>query len=355
MGMPPEQRNAAALGLLQSLMLAPDARYARLLLSLASEPNESVVEGAVVAMSRVRDRRFIPVLVARLATRRGRSAAREAIVSQGAEALAELRRLLLDDSTPPAVRRHIPGTLARFGSQAATDLLCSQLGQESWGLVRYKILKAVEVIALHHPVVVRRQLMEDQLRLNLVEHLRMATYAHGFEMRAPAEPSESASRRLLVELLNEKADQALDRGFRLLQVLHRNEDIASVAQATRSSDKKARANAREFLDALMLDASVGDVRQLLSVLVDDLPVSERIRRLKGLLPDIATDERGALTQLAQDTDAIVAAIAAYHSARRGWMQLTEKLPALSQQPDRPTLIRELARLFDLRREPSFGR
>jgi AAA family ATP:ADP antiporter len=345
MSLPREHRRPAMLGLLQSLRLAPEARFAELLLKLAEDVDDEVAEAAIMAMTRVRDRRFVSVLVMRLAMRRGRGAVREAIVAYGDDALDELQRLLVDPQTPAAIRRHIPGTLGRFGSQRAADVLCLQIGQETRGLVRYKILKALERIALHHPVEVDRKSIEEQLRLNLVEHLRMAAHADGLARRTSADSSRWATRGLLAELLQEKASQALDRSFRLLQIVHRHEDISGVVRATSSSDKKVHAQALEYLDALTLDAKVGGVRQLLGVVVDDLSVPERVRRMKTVLPAIAPDERGALAQLVQEPDRIVAAISAYYAAERGWPDLAQSARALVYSPSRAALEEKLARLL----------
>jgi hypothetical protein len=115
---------------------------------------------------------------------------------------------------------------------------------------------------------------------------------------------------LVIELLDDKISQSRERLARLLQVLHRGDDVPAIFAALTSSDKRRRGRAVEFLDALIhgLDRSAGDTAVLLRLVVDDLPADQRAERaapLVGAFPDA----RAALGALASDKDEVVSSLA----------------------------------------------
>ena len=148
---------------------------------------------------------------------------------------------------------------------------------------------------------------------------------------------------LLLGLLEDKLSQALDRAFRLLHLAHRTEDLRSVSFAVRSSDRRLRAQALEYLDALTLDATVPEVRTLVRIVVDDLPDEERVNRAAAVLLDPPRGYHEALSRLLRDPDDAVASIAAYHALMLKQSGLTSDV--LSVTEERPTL-NDLQKIVD---------
>ena len=88
-----------------------------------------------------------------------------------------------------------------------------------------------------------------------------------------------------------------------------------------SSDARARSSAAEFLDNLLR----GDVRKRVMLLVEDMPLAERVRKGNALFRTRQRDVEDTLAQLVHDEDQVVAATAIQVvEARKLW-----SLPAIS--------------------------
>src|SRR5262249_38816472 len=156
----------------------------------------------------------------------------------------------------PRIRLHLPRTVSRFDSQRAADLLIEQLARAQDGVVRYKALRGLGRLVVTGRVRVDRAIVEAEIRKNLSEHLRILALLVPLDRGIRAAPARAkASGRLVAGLLDDKLRQSLERAFRFLQIAHRNEDIRGVYSALRSRDKRTRANALEFLDALTAQAA----------------------------------------------------------------------------------------------------
>jgi len=150
----------------------------------------------------------------------------------------------------------------------------------------------------------------DELKRNSLEYLRL------FSARASLERDNVLAARLAVklvsELLDDKIQQSFDRLARLLQIMHRGDDIRTIFAALGSTDRRQRGQAIEFLDALIrgLGRSADDAAGLLRLVVDDLPAEERALRASELVGRFAS-AHDTLEQLAQDPDAILRDLAAH--------------------------------------------
>jgi hypothetical protein len=133
---------------------------------------------------------------------------------------------------------------------------------------------------------------------------------------------------LVIELLDDKIAQSRDRLARLLQVLHRGDDIPAIFSALVSRDARRRGRAVEFLDALIrgFDRSSDQAAMLLRLVVDDLPDEQRAERA-GELVGTFQDARAALAALAQDSDEIVRSLSQRALASLG--SLPPPAPTLS--------------------------
>lgn len=299
----------ARVGLLEAIAAEGQRRWADVVLEAMQSDDPRVAAAATRAMARVEDPRFIPMLIERLRYREGRAAVREAIVQLGEPALEALERALRDPDTDRRVRRHVPRTISRFGTQRAADILCEQLAFETHGRVRYKILRGLGRMVTEHAVRLDRGPLELQAKLNLVEHLRLAALWHPLADRVPAQLRPRRAHDLLIGLLEDKMKQALERASRLLQLVHAGEDLRTTFRAAESPDRDARAQALEFLDALTLDAEVAEIRELLRVALDDLPWSERLTRAAPYIGPTPSTTEQALARLRDDSDVAVRGIA----------------------------------------------
>jgi AAA family ATP:ADP antiporter len=281
---------------------------------------------AAAAIQRVGDPSFVPHLLGRLASREGRSAVREALVSLGKPAFDALEKALADPLLDSRIRIHLPRTISRFGTQEAVDLLTRRLAEEANGAVRFKILRGLGRLATDSSTTKQglkfdRAAFEKEAHRNLLEHLRLLGLLQALDAPLDGEAlPETSGGSVLHGLLDDKIRQSLERAFRCLNIAHRHENIHGVYTALQSSDKRARANALEFLDALSL--KVQGLRELLRVVVDDLPVAERVRRSAPLVKQPPPDGPiEAIRRLLRDGDVLVAALAGFHALDLGLLAL----------------------------------
>ncbi len=320
--------------LAEALALDGDQRWADVLLALARHHHCVAIEQVVRAMARIRDQRFVPALIARLARRSGRTHVREALVRLGDEALAALEDALIDPRTRRRVRLHIPQTIARFGSQQAAAILTTRLGAEQDGAVRYKVLRGLGRLVTRNDVAVDTEIVTQQISDTLVEHLRLLSLQLPLERHAnePDAPGYQTG-RLLVTLLGDKRRQALERGFRLFGILHRREDVHGIYVALQSRDRHVRANANEFLDALASDTGP-ECRQLMTLVADDLSAEDRVTRAEDFIPQPPQDAEQAIEQLLTNRDATIVALASCHAAA-AFTDVTDRLDHLGPSSTPP--------------------
>ncbi len=307
----PGPRGAEArMGMLEAIGDAPPAvRLSRLLLTLAEADAESFehTERVARAAARQRDRRLIPSLVDRLSHAEGREAVRAALVSFGDEALDAVWWALRDTSRPRRFRMLVPRTIERFGSRSAAAHLLENIETEEDGLVRYKSIRALESLVASQGLTVDRQRVERVAQATLRRHVRLLALREVLDDPVGA---RAAAERLLAGLLDDKIRQSLERVFRLLAIAHPREDLRRVRIASVSGDAFVRANAGELLDTLLWRSDERELRDLLRIVIDDLPRAERVSRAARLWPHAVPSGRDkALAVLAADADATVASLA----------------------------------------------
>jgi ATP:ADP antiporter, AAA family len=206
---------------------------------------------------------------------------------------------------------HLPSTIARFGSQRAAGLLLDRVETERDGLVRYKCIRALQRLVTEQGIFLDRVRVERLAQGNLLEHFRLLGLRAAFEGAPPG----SATALLLLRLLDDKVKQSLERAFRFLQIAHPREEIERVLTASRSPDRRVRANAVEFLDTLLARRDQRPLSALLRVACEDVSLQQRRDLAAPLVPFPAPrDAAQALDALSRDGDATVRALAELHQA-----------------------------------------
>jgi AAA family ATP:ADP antiporter len=276
-------RDAVSLGMLAAIADAPPtASLSRLLVTLSRHPVESLewTEALARAAAQQRDARLVSTLVDLLGSREGRESIRSALVTFGDTALEAVWWALRDPQRPRRLRIHLPKTIGRFGSREAAERLLQSIETEDDGLVRYKSIRALEMLVGQRRLQVDRARTERLALDELVKHVRLL--AQRASLGAPR--GTHVAERLLDGLLEDKIRQSLERVFRLLAIAHPREDYRRLRQACLSEDVYLRGNARELLDALLRRRDQQTLRMLLRLVTDDLPAAESIARAATLVP-----------------------------------------------------------------------
>jgi hypothetical protein len=240
---------------------------------------------------------------------------------------------------------HLPLTLARFGTAAAAAKLLERVEHEPDGLVRYKALRALGRVVADNRVQVDLRHVEQSMHTNLVSYFDLLALRVALgEAPADAPLPRASTFRLLAGLVDDKIRQALERAFRLLKIAHPREDIHRVYLACLSSDRRERANAAEFLDALLRRRTEQPLRELVRIVSDDLSPRaqvERASKLLGFTP-LRTSEEAVQKALA-DADIKVAALAALYAVATGGDRFVEQVA--TAQKKRPSLAPATQGLF----------
>ena len=224
----------------------------------------------------------IPRLVELLSAREGREAVRAALVAFGEDALQAVWWALRDTTRPHRDRIHLPKTLGRFGTRAAAEHLLDNIETEEDGLVRYKSIRALEILVTERRIPLDRARVERIARAALTRHFRLLASRVALGAAPLVQGHPGAAARLLDGLLDDKLRQSIERVFRLLAIAHPREDFRRVRLACLSDDPYTRANAGELLDALLRHRDQEQLRALLRLITEDLSLPERAARAASL-------------------------------------------------------------------------
>jgi ATP:ADP antiporter, AAA family len=243
----------------------------------------------------------------------GRSRVRVALASLGHGAFEHIANALLHTETPRRLRIHLPLALAEFGTQEGADLLFRFLRDGDDGLVRYRCLRALEQLVTDHGVRLVAVEVRAAVQRELAEFFRLLALRFGLASDAapPGVPEDTWG--VVLRLLDEKREQARARAFRLLKLCFPSEDLRQVYTAIKSGDAAKRANAMEFLDALLAPRPRhrdDGVRALLRLATEDLPDAERLVRAAAVVAHaVPHGAEAAIALLRKDRDAMLAALA----------------------------------------------
>ena len=313
-----------------ALVLAIERRPAEMfedaLVRLAGDDLAEVRRHAAHAMQALPRERFLPTLVAMLASRETRADARAALLSYGPTALRRLASALADPEVPRETRRELPRAIALFNPTNASRVLLHHLPAEADGHVRFRVIKALGRIGADHPEVAfdPRPLVEATGR-TVAAALRLVHWSLILS-RGPAEDRRRATPgyELLLTLCADKRTHAVERVLRLLALQYRGEDFKQIHRGLRSPQAKVRSSSRELLENLLEPP----LRDGVLALVDDVPEGTRLLRGRAYYRPSPLGYEELLALLLDQTSETVRCIAAYHIAELDLKAFRPRLEAL---------------------------
>lgn len=300
----------------------PVAREA--LLRMAEFDEIEVASEALRAICASGDDWFTEPLVGLLGTRRVRDAVRTALLERGDAGLRVLSDRLVDPKTPLSVLRHIPRTIARFESAEAARVLIDGLAHTEHGIVRFKLLQALETLLLGRGLgygpdpgrlasVSRRGIRIEFERTvgRALELLEIEAVLSRVQAERPERARSGGE--LLVELLQDKRKLATGRLFMMLGLLHPQEDFRVIQEGLQGDDRTGRASALELVETLLPD-SVS--RAMLGLAIRDSSAAQ-VAVAGGRRKKHGIDYGEALRELLGDESTSVRAVALYHAGEIG--------------------------------------
>jgi hypothetical protein len=243
-----------------------------------------------------------------------RATLRAALAALGEPAFERLEAAMCDRQTGRRLRMHLPSTLGEFKNSRAVDVLLAFLADGDDGHVRYRCLRALERLVTESGMRVPPARARALARRELTEYFRLLALRSGLDPAHHPPPTVcDDTRAIMVRLLDDKCNQAVERAFRLLELGFPSEDLLEVHAAVTSGEASTRANAIEFLDALLAPRRRRDhdgIRGLLRLVAEDLPDVERVARAAVVPPDaIPRSPEAAIELLRADRDRLVATLA----------------------------------------------
>ncbi|MEM9174730.1 MAG: hypothetical protein AAGC67_05815, partial [Myxococcota bacterium] len=298
-----------------------DPVYRETLVELARDADPEVALAAVRAIRASHDDWFVPKLVDLLVVRGIRSDVRRALVAWGAPAIEELGRRLGCDETATNIQAQVPRTLARFHTREAAEKLIASLTRVESGLVRFRVLAALETLLDRRRTGVeasrdlRRALdlspLESEFDRTLDRAQQMWATEQGLATAQASQPSHrTVGGELLVDVLRDKRELAVGRLFRLLALIHPDEDFHSIEDGLQTGDAAERAAAEEIVETV-LRADVAAA--LLSVTRGEGGVPTGLASAAGFAEHYAN----LLGRVLEDASATLRAVALYHADEIG--------------------------------------
>ena len=178
--------------------------------------------------------------------------ARDALVRIGEPARLQLEQGLLAPETPFRIAREIPPTLARFPPESAAPSLLERLAQPRGGLDRFRAVRALDQLRRTYP-----RLPLDKGRIGAALEHELAAAFRDRSLRLTAvrlgvrTDQDAPAGQLLLDLLRDKEQLAIERVFRVLNLLFPADGLEKVYLGYRSSRPDRREAAREVLLELL--------------------------------------------------------------------------------------------------------
>ena len=317
-----------------------------ILLALAAAPELEVRLSALAAMAANPSPAYVPALVAALDDERARGTARAALVSCGELGQTAVLAALRDETTPALVRWQLPRTLALFAPQTAADGLLAQLRVEHDGMMRYRVLRALESLVAKHPTL---ELERSTLDRVIADTVRLAFQHLSARLTLEAGARADERRRtpghaLLQRVLVDKEEHARDRLFRLLALAHPVADMARIRRGLRSAAPKTRASCVELVANLLRPP----LRAAVVGLIDDQPDGERLAAAGPFHPaeqSARGDYEGLLEHMLASESEAVQDFTAFHVGELEIGRLRPQIAAIAAaDPNRSDMMRALTRL-----------
>jgi hypothetical protein len=320
-----------------------DHAFDQVLVRLAAAPEPDVCGAAVFAMSQAPSPAFLPALVGALGSERTRIQARRTLVAHGRAGFEAIHATLRDVARPPASRWELPRALAEFDPSDALPALLEALTSERDGMLRYRIIRALETLVAKHPTLSPDPRTLDRVIAETVgrayRHLdARLSLEHGAQLEAAR---VTPGHELLVHVLRAKQRNATGRVMRLLGLAHPAADVAGIRRGLRSGAPKLVANSVELLGSLLEQPLRGAVLGL----VEDMPDAERLAAAGSYHRPARREYDAVIEQMLSSDSESLQDFAAFHAAELGLTQLSSLIAQLAEgDPERADLRRALARL-----------
>ncbi len=299
------------------------------LLKLLAEESEAIQEQAIIAAGRMRSRKLIPPLLAKLGKRKTRSITISSLANYGEEILGILEETINNKKVDIIIRQSIPRVLSQIGTQSALNVLMKSIEQED-SLLRDRIIKAIGAIRTRLPASYL-----DPERVKEVIRREIAQYYQTVQVSLDLESFPKAE--ILKTALEERLDELLEEIFVLLRFIYPSKIISVIFANLRSKLPFERANAIELMDNLL----EREMKRLLLPILEDSPPPEKIKKGRSFYEIREKPPAVQLIDLINSNSSWLRACAIYTIGENRMVELAEKVKSLTEDSD--CTVKETAR------------
>lgn len=293
--------------------------HSKVLHRLLQDSETEVVAQAAGTAAKLQNRAYLDSLLRLLVSARTRGIGIEALSAYGERIAGTLADVLLDTTTPLAVRRQIPRVLKNIPVQRSADALFQAYEEQDLS-VRTAALRALGSLREKAPKLIYGK---DSLQQHITREAKYY-YETAAALSASRDNSETPAARLLVATLEDRLRRTLERVFRLLGLKYPPKEMHAAYLALNRKKTDEYTAAIEFLDNI-LERELK--RMLLPLLDEEARIVQTGRDLFGVE---VKDQSAALRGLLRSGDAWIVACAAAASAELRLHELRPELEPLAR-------------------------
>lgn len=234
--------------------------YSYIIEGLTNTTN-SIKNEAYIAAGTTGNEQFIDALLEGLKVRTVRVAATKGFLLYGNDAIDLLIKKIKDPEYDIDIKRLIPKVISSFNTQEAVNALLNNFIVAEDLTVRLHCVKELTRLKYENPDLyfdnkkVAKLILEEcklyNAALNAMHTQIIVHYLRRKKIKPNLSSKEIEARESLMELLERRLDNGLERIFKLLELRYTQKDVRSVYEGITSPEQEKRTNAIEFLDLLL--------------------------------------------------------------------------------------------------------
>lgn len=325
------------------------AGFEETLTELAGAPETEVQLAAIRAMTEVGGASMTRALIGLLDREVLRPAVRESLATLGEPGMTAAAEALSDPATAVAIRRELPKALGMMAPEPAAAAILARLPEEPDGMVRYRMIRALERLVKREPMVsLDLRALERTLESTVGRAYRYLDRRLALERGAAADPArKTPGHLLLIDMLDDKRQHTIDRAFRLLSLARPADDFVGIYRALGSERAELRAGALELLENLL----AGPLRTALVALVDDQPDRERLAAGAAYHRPLQLDYDQMIADMLESSSDVIRDVTAFHI---GELELRAFIPRLADLVEDQAGSADVARALAVMGRPGDG-
>ncbi|MCG8416430.1 MAG: MFS transporter [Proteobacteria bacterium] len=327
------------------------AGFEDLLIELTWTTEAAVRVAAIEAMARIKSPKFLPTLVDLLGHEGTRREAVRSLCAFGADlGLDALADALRDRSLPPSVRWQIPYALRAFPPAAAMPIALAALPDEPDGMVRYRLIRALEHLAQIDPSLRLGRTQRDAIDRTIADTVSRAYRYLDRYLILRAAGDENPARatqghELLLVILTDKTRHAIDRLFRLLGLAYPTQPFDRIYRGlSGDSSERKRASSLELIENILRPPLRGAVVGL----IDRIDEGERLAAGAAYHQPLRLSYQQVLATMLDSQSEIVKSVTVFHIGEIGLFELRDRVAELGRNDALSSDVDRALRLLDAR-------